>query len=102
VKSIQAKRKKTRLNLCYTQNNLVLLFLFIILDTQAEFREIRLRFNTQEGERNGGAGISLLHILKRAQGADPLPLPLLVAKTGRNHLNEDITPPPPHWDRRAI
>jgi hypothetical protein len=72
VKSIQAKRKKTKLNLCYTQNNLGLLFLFIILDTQAEFREIRFRFNTQEGKRNGGAGISLLHILKRAQGADPL------------------------------
>jgi hypothetical protein len=26
------------------------------------------------------------------RGADPCPLPLLVAKTGRNHLNEEITP----------
>ncbi len=26
------------------------------------------------------------------QGADPLPLPLRVAKTGRNHLNEEFTP----------
>jgi hypothetical protein len=29
------------------------------------------------------------------------PLPLRVAKTGRNHLNEEFTPPP-HWDRREI
>jgi hypothetical protein len=26
------------------------------------------------------------------RGADPLPLPLRVAKAGRNHLNEEITP----------
>jgi hypothetical protein len=33
----------------------------------------------------------------------PSPLPLSVAKTGRNHLNEEFTsPPPPHWDRREI
>ena len=74
VKSIQAKRKKTKLNLCYTQNNLGLLFLFIILDTQAEFREIRFRFNTQEGERNGGAGFgnqSATHF-KESTGRRPL------------------------------
>jgi hypothetical protein len=28
----------------------------------------------------------------RSHGADPLPLPLRVAKTGRNHLNEEFTP----------
>jgi hypothetical protein len=28
------------------------------------------------------------------QGADPLPLPLRAAKAGRNHLNEELTPPP--------
>ncbi len=27
-----------------------------------------------------------------SQGADPLLLPLRVAKAGRNHLNEEITP----------
>jgi hypothetical protein len=29
------------------------------------------------------------------QGADSSPPPLRVAKTGKNHLNEEITPPPP-------
>ncbi len=29
------------------------------------------------------------------QAADPLPPPLRVAKTGRNHLNKEFTPPPP-------
>jgi hypothetical protein len=35
---------------------------------------------------------------------DPPPPPLRVSKTGRNHLHEEIPPPPlpPHWDRRAI
>ncbi len=33
------------------------------------------------------------------QGADPLPVPLSVAKAGRNHLNEEITSPPPNWAR---
>jgi hypothetical protein len=28
----------------------------------------------------------------KAQGADPLPLPLRVATTGNHHLNEEITP----------
>jgi hypothetical protein len=33
----------------------------------------------------------------------PSPLPQRVAKTGRNHLNEEINPPPPlQWDRREI
>jgi hypothetical protein len=36
------------------------------------------------------------------QGADPLPLPLRVAKAGRNHFQLENYPPPPHWDRRAI
>ncbi len=35
-------------------------------------------------------------------GCRPLPLLLLVVKAGRNHLNEEITPPPPHWDKRGI
>jgi hypothetical protein len=30
------------------------------------------------------------------------PLPLHVARARKNHLNEEIIPPPPHWDRRAI
>ncbi len=34
-----------------------------------------------------------------AQGAGPLPLPLRVAKAGRNHLNEEITPLLPIGDR---
>jgi hypothetical protein len=37
------------------------------------------------------------------QGAELTPpFPQRVAKTGQNHLNEEITPPPPHWDRREI
>ncbi len=36
------------------------------------------------------------------KGCRPSPLPLRVAKAGKNHLNEEITPPPPHWDWRAI
>jgi hypothetical protein len=32
----------------------------------------------------------------------PSPLPLRVAKAGKNHLNEEITFPPSLWDRRAI
>ncbi len=36
------------------------------------------------------------------QAADLLPPPLRVAKTGRNNLKEEFTPPPPHWDRREI
>jgi hypothetical protein len=31
----------------------------------------------------------------RPQGADSLPLPLRVAKTGKNLLKEEITTPPP-------
>jgi hypothetical protein len=42
------------------------------------------------------------HCWISTQGADPPPLPLRVAKAGRNHLNEENYPPPPHWDRRAI
>jgi hypothetical protein len=36
------------------------------------------------------------------QGADLLPPPLRVLKTGTKHLDEEITPPSPHWDRREI
>jgi hypothetical protein len=39
------------------------------------------------------------------QGAETLPpsSTVRVAKTGRNHLNEEfIYPSPPHWDRREI
>ncbi len=32
------------------------------------------------------------HDTIQSQGADPLPLPLRVAKAVRNHLNEEITP----------
>jgi hypothetical protein len=36
-------------------------------------------------------------------GADPHPLPLGERRhAGRNHLNEEITPHPLHWDWRAI
>ncbi len=31
----------------------------------------------------------------------PPPPPLSVAKTGKKHLNDEITPPP-HWERREI
>jgi hypothetical protein len=37
-----------------------------------------------------------------SQDADPYPTSSMRGKAGRNHLNEKITPPPPHWDRRAI
>ncbi len=33
--------------------------------------------------------------------ATPTLLPLHVATAGKNHLNEEITPPPSHWDRRT-
>ncbi len=33
---------------------------------------------------------------------NPLPPSSTVATAGRNHLNEEIIPPPPHWDRREI
>ncbi len=37
------------------------------------------------------------------QGAEPHPPPSSTrGKAGSNHLNEEITPPPPHWDRRAM
>jgi hypothetical protein len=36
------------------------------------------------------------------KGADPQPLPLHNGTAGKNHLNEEITPLPPHWDRREI
>ncbi len=32
------------------------------------------------------------------QGADTSPLPLHAGNAGKNHLNEEITPCPPHWD----
>jgi hypothetical protein len=35
----------------------------------------------------GGGGVGVT-----PQGADHLPLPLRIAKTGRNHLNEEFTP----------
>ncbi len=35
-------------------------------------------------------------------GADPLPPSSHVATPGKNKLNKEITPPPPHWDGRAI
>ncbi len=43
----------------------------------------------------------------RARIPSPLssytPLPLRVAKSGRNNLNEEFMyPPPPHWERREI
>jgi hypothetical protein len=34
-------------------------------------------------------------------GCRPPPPSSMRGKTGRNHLNEE-SPPPPHWDRRAI
>jgi hypothetical protein len=37
-----------------------------------------------------GSQSSLIAI--KPQVADPLPLPVRVAKTGRNHLNEEFTP----------
>ncbi len=43
---------------------------------------------------------SAVHIfgsLPIPQGADPLPLPLHVAKAGRNNLKEEITPLLPTW-----
>jgi hypothetical protein len=45
---------------------------------------------------------ALFNSLSGPQGADPQPPFLFGGKAGRNHLNEEITPPPPHWDRRAI
>ncbi len=40
----------------------------------------------------------------QSQGVDPHPppLPLGEGRQGRNHLNEKFSPPPPHWDRRAV
>jgi hypothetical protein len=32
----------------------------------------------------------------------PSPLSSTCSKAGRNHLKEEIIPPPPHWDRRAM
>ncbi len=43
-------------------------------------------------------GKALIKLL--SQGADPSPLPLHAGTAGKSHLNEEITPPPPHWDRR--
>ncbi len=41
--------------------------------------------------------------VRSPQGADlSSPLPLSIAKAGRNHLNEEISPSSPHWDRRSI
>ncbi len=53
-----------------------------------------LRQIPQHFDRLGG--------LRWLGNANPHPLPLRVAKAGRNHLNEEITPPPPHWDTREI
>ncbi len=41
------------------------------------------------------AGLKVKEIELCAQGADPPPLLLRVAKAGRNHLNEEITPSSP-------
>ncbi len=49
------------------------------------------------------AGIILfLQACLHVSSVDSLPLPLRVAKAGKNHLNGEISPPPPHWDRREI
>ncbi len=45
--------------------------------------------------RKGGFGT-------QAAADCPPPPPPRVAKAGRKHLNKEITPPPPHWYRRAI
>jgi hypothetical protein len=41
-------------------------------------------------------------VLMPITGCRPPPPHLHVVTAGINHLNEEITPPPPHWDRRAI
>jgi hypothetical protein len=55
------------------------------------------KFFVADPDPGSGAFLTLDH-RKPTQS----PLLLRVAKTGKNHLNEDITPPPPHWNRREI
>jgi hypothetical protein len=40
----------------------------------------------------GLCALRAMRIVQESQGADSLPPPLRVAKTGKNHLKEEITP----------
>jgi hypothetical protein len=58
---------------------------------------IQIRNTAEKGVGSCGPLPNYLTVSK-GKGADPTPLPLRVGKAGRNHLNEEITLPPPNWD----